>query len=201
MQPLAVPSCFVGEVGRSDCQICQRQRPISAGQPRRRGFPAEFRSTSFSCGRYRRMAHLAEGRRFRFSGARFPGLPRECGRFSTDIRRSRQLPSPVDTFLACFVRGERRGMSIKSRGRHCAGGVLAAVVAATLPVAAVGQDPPCGTADSTLSASLKTLGSTLPPTLAAHPTGHRRCLKRTSTAGLEPVTGTVGYFHPFVSLS
>jgi hypothetical protein len=70
------------------------------------------------------MARLAEGRRFGFSGARFPGLPRECGRFSTDIRRSRQLPSPVDTFLACFVRGERRGMSIKSRAplrRRCAG--------------------------------------------------------------------------------
>src|ERR1700746_3523679 len=158
MQPLAVRSCFVGEVGRSDCQICQRQRPISAGQPRRRGFPAEFWSTSFSVADIA-VWHVwprAGDSAFRVLG--FPACHGNAGGSQTAIRGSWELPSPVDTFLACFVRGERRGMSIKSRGRHCAGAVLAAVVAATLPVAAVGQDPPCGTADSTLSASLKTLG-------------------------------------------
>jgi hypothetical protein len=167
MQLFAIRSCFVGEVGRSYCQICQRQRPILAGQPQPRGFPAEFRNTSFSVADIAVWRIWPKAADSAFRMFQFPGLPRECRRFSTDIRRSRQMPSPVETLLGVFVRAEGVGHEYR---------IPRLPLQATLPIAAEAQDSACGTADSTLSASLKTLGSTLHPTLATHPMGHRRCL-------------------------
>ena len=99
---------------------------LSAGQPRRRRFLAEFLNTSFlwQISRYGASCRgppigspeKTTTRQPVFRVFQFLGLPWECRRFSTDIHRCRQMPSPVDTLLACFVRGEGRGMNIKSRG-------------------------------------------------------------------------------------
>src|SRR3984893_13907906 len=102
------------------------------------------------------MAHLAESRRLAVLKKQPNASPSfGCSSFSAchgnaggsqPIHRCRQMPSPVDTLLACFVRGEGRGMNIKSRGHHSACvRALTAVVAATLPVVAEAQDSVCGT--------------------------------------------------------
>jgi hypothetical protein len=55
-----------------------------------------------------RLAHLAEGRRFGFSGVQFTGLRRECRRFqptSAGLGEWPEWPLRLMRFLGVFLRG------------------------------------------------------------------------------------------------